>query len=142
MVLFKFPSSYAEPDPGELESRPQHLHVVGTHIAVELVVEYRRPRTYVARIEGVHASSDLYSCQLLHIPKDQVYGPWARRPWHPWVDGVVTRKELISHADVIAVVELDSNNALTQSSLEKLAAAKVNVSGTPHQEMSLPPRRL
>ena len=117
------------------------MHTLGIHIAVELVVEYRRPRVYIARIERVHASSDLYDCQILIVPKDQRYGPWSRRPWHPWVDGVVSRRQLIAHASVITTVELTNEHALTEGILEKLAAARVPLGTMPHQEMSLPSHR-
>ena len=142
LVRFSFPGQYADPDPGEIASAvPEHLHAIGTHIAVELVVEYRRPRVYIARIERVHTSSELYDCQVLVVPKDQRYGPRSRHPWYSWVEGVVSRRELIAHAGVITTVELTSEHALTESSLEKLVAAHVPLGAVPHQEMSLPSRR-
>ena len=96
---------------------------------------------YIARVERVHFASDLYDCQILVVPKDQRYGPWSRRPWHPWVDGAVSRRELVAHSSAITTVELTTENALTEASLEKLIAARVPLGSMPHQEMSLPSRR-
>ena len=141
LVRFSFPGQYATPDPGDLVTLLDRLHSVGTHLAVELVIEYRRPRIYIALVERVYATSSMYDCQLLIVPKEQRFGPWSRRPWHPWVDGIVSRRELISHSSVITAVELNGEQALTEGSLERLVAARVPLGVAPHQEMTLPPRR-
>ena len=94
-------------------------------------------RVHVCRIERLLGDTQLEVVKF-EIPHGQRYGPWTRRPWRATIGHAgEAGKEVIPTADVLIHVEL-SDEALTVRSLERLAAAGLDLTGVPHLEASLP----
>jgi hypothetical protein len=140
LVKFAYPVDWAEPDYAELmDGTARQQLAFKDMIAVEIKHGDGR-RVFVARIERTFENSELPRVQLFRIPTTERYGPWQRRRWEVWTDNnAVPRSETLSRQDVLCVVEL-SEGALTQSSLEKLAATGVNVGAMPSRDAALPAR--
>ena len=81
----------------------------------------------------------LVQVTLYHIPPTARFGPWQRRPWEVWQEDGRDRSELLAASEVVCKVEL-TNSALTQDSLERLAAFGIDTGTQPSRDSTLPPR--
>ena len=132
LARFNFPVEWATEDLKEDQIRSRDPLAPGDFVAALF-----GRRVHVCRIERLLGDTQLEVVRF-EIPHGQRYGPWTRRPWRATIGHAgEAGKEVIPTADVLIHVEL-SDEALTVRSLERLAAAGLDLTGVPHLEASLP----
>ena len=98
-------------------------------------------RIYVALVNRVYRDQQQVDVTLLWVPPGQRTGPWQARQWSIWTDEHgQPRKEVVSHGEIVCVVEL-CDSALTHESLERLTLHGVPASEQPRRDSTLPARR-
>ena len=114
---------------------------VGAYVAVQPNLPGLSLRVYLGRVERTFPSERLVEVTLLRTAETGRAGPWQRRRWDLWMDSAGrAKRELLPESEVLCEVALQEQ-ALTTSSLERLATYGVDVGSQPHRDRSLPPRR-
>ena len=145
LVRFQFPTEWSGPEltPGDAAANRDLVSKlrVGSFVAVEPELPGIRQRVYLGRVDRTFPAERLAELSLLRTSNTGQAGPWQRRRWDFWMmgDGKV-RKELVPEREILCEVTL-SDQALTSTSLERLAVFGVDVGTQPHRDRSLPPRR-
>jgi hypothetical protein len=141
LVLFKFPSDWAEPEPNEVGS--SHDSFMSCRVGEFVCVAPRTSqfsRVHVARVEKMFRDQEQIEVALYWVPPECRTGPWQRRQWKLWDEGGIVRREVISANEFVCKVFLQEG-ALTQGSLEVLTANGVPATTQPRRDSTLPPRR-
>jgi hypothetical protein len=97
-------------------------------------------RVHVSRVDRVFTGNTQVEVTVYEIAQGDRFGPWSRRPWKVKTTEATGApvKEVVEAHDIIIRVDLQQG-ALSQHSLEKLAAAGLDLSGVPRLEATLPP---
>ena len=139
LIRFHFPAEWAGPEVQELtytEFNISNLRV-GQFVAVQLHTA-AVPRVYIGRVTTIFSGQDQVEVILMRVPPEARSGPWQARRWSVWTDdGVTPKKEVISAAELVCVVDL-VNGALTQDSLERLQLCGVPAGVQPWRDSTLP----
>ena len=146
LLRFNFPREWSGPElmPGEVEANRDLVEKlrVGAFIAVQPDLPGLSQRVYLGRVERTFPAERLADVILLRTADTGPSGPWQRRRWDLWMrDDGRPRRELNPESEILCDVSLQEQ-ALTTSSLERLAAFGVDVGSQPHRDRSLPPRRV
>ena len=139
LIKYDFPQEWAELDLEEDVVRTHDI-TVGTYVCVPVLLKGRSDnRVLVTRVERFFPAQEQFEATLFEVPRGSRLGPWTRRTWAVKTDentGAVL-KQVFHNNEVLAVVELDRDKALTRRSLELLEAAGVDVSN-PTLDSTLP----
>ena len=146
LVRFHFPREWSGPEltPADAEANRDIVEKlrVGAFIAVQPDLPGLAQRVYVGRVERTFPAERLAEVTLLRTIGAGQAGPWQRRRWDLWMtnDGR-SRREVVPESEILCEVSLQGQ-ALTTTSLERLAAFGADVGTQPHRDRSLPPRRV
>ena len=145
LVRFQFPSEWSGPEltPGDAAANRDLVSKlrVGSFVAVEPELPGLKQRVYLGRVDRTFPAERMAELSLLRTSNTGQAGPWQRRRWDFWMmDNGTVRKELVPECEILCEVTL-SDQALTSTSLDRLAVFGVDVGTQPHRDRSLPPRR-
>ena len=135
LIAFKYPVDSLEEEVADMKAgvavadlRPQDL------VAVDVL-----GHTWVASVIRTFVAQGQAQVNLFSVPTDQRYGPWNRRKWALMSEHGMPVIEIVTESELLCKVELQ-DDALTDASLEALAAAGVPVGGQIHRNKTLPTR--